>query len=60
MFPDEMVLDDGHQLCISIPVCYFLQVKIRLVPGYGMIGMIGTPKEYGRYMYQYMYSMHIC
>ena len=32
----------------------------RLVNGYGMIEMIGIPKEYGRYMHQYTYSMHIC
>ena len=30
----------------------------RLVTGHGMIGMIGIPKEYGRYMHQYTYSMH--
>ena len=30
--------------------------------GYGMIGIIGIPLEYGRYMHQYTgtYSMHIC
>ena len=32
----------------------------RLVTGYGMIGMIGIPKEYGRYIHSYTYSMHIC
>ena len=29
--------------------------KGRLVLGYGMIGMIAIPKEYGRYMHQYIY-----
>ena len=32
----------------------------RLVTEYRMIGMIGIPKEYGRYIHQYTYSMHIC
>ena len=32
----------------------------RLVNEYRMIRMIGIPKEYGRYMHQYTYSMHIC
>ena len=32
----------------------------RLVLGYGMIGTIGIPNEYGRYMHPHTYSMHIC
>ena len=32
----------------------------RDVNEYSMIRMIGIPKEYGRYMHQYTYSMHIC
>ena len=31
--------------------------KSRLVTDYGMIGMIGIPKQYGRYMHQYTYSL---
>ena len=34
--------------------------KNKFVIGYGMIGMVGIPKEYGRYVYQYTYLMHIC
>ena len=36
------------------------RVGVRLVIEYRMIGMIGIPKEYRRYMHQYTYSMHIC
>ena len=32
----------------------------RLVTEYRMIGMIRIPREYGRYMHQYTYSMYIC
>ena len=35
-------------------------IKNRDVNEYRMIRMIGIPKEYGRYMHQYTYSMHIC
>ena len=52
-YNDDVLVKEWRQDSHLCNIC-------RLVNGYGMIGMIGIPKEYGRYMHQYTYSMHIC
>ena len=39
---------------------HFTDMTYRLVLGYGMIGMMRIPKEYGGYMLEYTYSIWIC
>ena len=46
-------------ICV-IPPSGLLRIIGRLVTEYGMIGIIGILKEYGRYMHHLLYSMDIC
>ena len=59
--PRDIISRKGKSLTPTIFIeLLFRRFVSRLVIGYGVIGMIGVPKEYGRYMHQYTYSMHIC